>query len=122
LTTFFVSPPADTSWALSPVSVAERLQADWPDVEVRTIPADSGRSVSLEYSGAVDGEEVHGSLDRRGQALVVVASPSAAALMIAWFRGLVADEQDLIAYDEALEDSMPVPPGTSAQAVAAVFG
>lgn len=75
MTKFFVSPPADTAWAMSPTHVADRLRRDWPDVEVRMIPTDSERSVSLEFRGVVEGEGVHGSLDRPGQALVIEASP-----------------------------------------------
>jgi len=120
MTKLFVSPPAETDWALSPRSLAARMQTDWPDAEVR-IPPHSGRTIALDFSCAVDGEIVHGSLDRPGQALEVEASPRAAARVITWFRELVPAEQDLIAYDESFGDSMPVPPGTTVQDLEAVF-
>lgn len=121
MTKLFVSPPAATGWSLDPQSLAQRLQADWPGADVDLVPPSSGRTVSLEYTCSVDGEVVHGSFDRPGQALVVEGSPRAGVRLIAWFRGIVTDEQDLLAYDESFEDSMPVLAGTTVQQLEAVF-
>jgi hypothetical protein len=110
---YLVTPPEATTWTLSPEDFTTALHERWPDAEVREVP-DSDPTYALDFTAG----DVDGSFGRDGQSLGLNGDVHEAAVVAAWFRGIVPAEQPLLLYDPALNGQVALEPGGAPEQIA----
>lgn len=120
MASFLISPPEETEWSMDPSDFAARLEASWPDADVRWVD-DPVRTHALDFVIEIDGEPVDGGIHRDGQAIGLEGDPDACAKAATWFRGQVPPEQPLIFYDQGYQDHVELRADTTADEIAGPF-
>jgi hypothetical protein len=112
-----ISPTAETDWQFEPEDFARRLRERWPDAATKS--TDYGNRV-VEFTVRLEGGvTAEGYLAKTNDTVWLEGAPEPAAQIAAWVRQQVPDDQELSFYDQAYEAVVPLPPGITADEIAA---
>lgn len=97
---YFISSLEEPDLKINHKSLTERLLVQQPDADVHLVD-NPASNYSLEWRKLQIKEmELEGSLDKKGQAVVLYGHEIDCAIFAVWFRSQVPDEYKLAFYDE----------------------
>jgi len=117
---YFITPPAATTWKLEPAALAEQLRRAWPAVHVQVVENPERRH-AIEWDMAMDRGPLQGSIDREGQAIHLDSDIRNCAQFAVWFRSIIPHEQALIFFDEGYAVDIPLDAATTEATIVSAF-
>jgi hypothetical protein len=103
-----------THWRLERDELARFLRRDWPDADVRVDAeaADRGQEVrDVVWLHGTGLDEIEGYSHTNGKCIYLDGPLHSAARFVAWYRGLIPEDIDLIFTDDAYSFDASVPMG-----------
>jgi hypothetical protein len=102
---FFVSPSVKTDLQVSPEVLKQALLARWPNAQIQNVD-EGNRLFTWSYSDSYG--PVTGYLNRKQQVIVLDGDVRDCAEFARWYRQVVDSKYELVFYDDAYSNSIPV--------------
>ena len=120
MSSYFISPQADTGFRLSSEELERMLTARWPDVRLTRV-TDPERRFVLEFEYGRGADLLSGMLNRKGTSIVLDGSLERCAEFAAWFGGTVNPLFGLTFYDEGYTTVVPLTDNPPAPRIVEAF-
>jgi hypothetical protein len=117
---YFVSPPEETEWRISPEALGREILARWPDAELEHVDRPASLH-AISWTLRQGSHRLDGTLTKDGQVVHLEGDVCAAAAFAAWFRSKVPVDQPLIFYDDGYSADVALSPDIAEEEIYGPF-